>query len=88
MIFTIGAESVYAYSTYFKEVLNNSEIGDGEHPLDKIKSVINNHRDELQVCDIVTDYERDLSRVGFALFEGKRNGVETVSITSFGYPLN
>lgn len=80
MIFTVGTEHVHAFSAYFEKIYDNSGLGVGELRLDEVKSVIDKHSDKLQVSDIVTEYERDLSRVGFALFEGKNLGVETVNV--------
>jgi len=88
MIFTIGSETIRAHDDYFENRYRDySGIGFGDAPLDAVKSFIDADLDELEVMgtsDVVTEWERDLSNVGFALYKGRKRGVDTVNVSAFG----
>lgn len=78
--FTIDGEQHYMCHRLNNCFYRAAGIGFGEVPLDPVKVFFDMRNARLQVSDTETDYERELSRIGYALHIAKGRGITVVSV--------
>ena len=80
LIFLTDRKLTYSNTELFADLYGHHGLGLGEQSLESIKTFIDGLRKELQPSDIRTEYENDLSRLGYYLHEWRNQGVTSVMV--------
>lgn len=79
--FLVDIELVSSRDDYFDTMYARSGLGEGDVPLEDLLRFIRKcEADFSEPCDFVDPVQQDFSRIKAALLDGRRLGVEMVSV--------
>ncbi|CAB3754849.1 hypothetical protein [Paraburkholderia humisilvae] len=78
--FTIGDKREVVTDSLIESFYGETGIGRGEVDLAQVRAFFVARCDRLQPSDIVTDYEKELSRLSYALYLASERGIKIVTV--------